>query len=61
MNDPLHQWHEAHESWARAQLNKIPVEQLEWDPSEVAHAAVAYGAGLDAGLNAGFRMGRAMR
>lgn len=59
--DVLHEWADRHADWARAQAEGVPVEQLEWDRAEVEHAAAAYQSGLDAGLSAGYRLGRAMR
>lgn len=59
--DALHEWADRHAEWARAQTEGVPAEQLEWDRAEVEHAAAAYQAGLDAGLNAGYQMGRVMR
>lgn len=59
--DPLHERADRHADWAKAQLVGLPVEQAEWDRDEVAHAAAAYQAGLNMGLDAGYRMGRTMR
>lgn len=47
--------------WPCPDANESAIEQADWDRDEVAHAAEAYQAGLDAGLGAGYRMGSSMR
>lgn len=37
-----------------------PAEQVEWDREEVAHAALAYEAGLETGLRQGYSLGQHM-
>lgn len=58
--DTLHEWADRHADWAKAQLAGIPVEQVEWDRDEVAHAAAAYEAGLEIGLRSGYQAGQHM-